>query len=101
MSPAALAGFSAAWALFTDVLPRATSMSAADVADAARTSDIPAGSPAQRQRPAVRRPGTAQAGDNLAAASVIWEWVRPGEAAVIWPQAFATDAMDPTTVGAW
>ena len=28
MSPAALAGFSAAWALFTDVLPRATSMSA-------------------------------------------------------------------------
>jgi len=44
MSPAALAGFSAAWALFTDVLPRATSMSAAAVADAARTSDIPAGS---------------------------------------------------------
>ena len=32
---------------------------------------------------------------------MIWEWVRPGEAAVIWPQAFATDAMDPTTVGAW
>jgi hypothetical protein len=45
--------------------------------------------------------GTAQAGDNLEAASVIWEWVRPGEAAVIWPKAFATDAMDPTTVGAW
>ena len=101
MSPAALAGFSAAWALFTDVLPRATSMSAADVAEAARTSDIPAGSLPNGSGLRFGAQGTAQAGDNLAAASVIWEWVRPGEAAVIWPKAFATDAMDPTTVGAW
>jgi branched-chain amino acid transport system substrate-binding protein len=101
MSPAALAGFSAAWALFTDVLPRANSMSAADVADAARTSDIPAGSLPNGSGLRFGAQGTAQAGDNLEAASVIWEWVRPGEAAVIWPKAFATDAMDPTTVGAW
>jgi branched-chain amino acid transport system substrate-binding protein len=101
MSPAALAGFSAAWALFTDVLPRANSMSAADVAVAARTSDIPAGSLPNGSGLRFGAQGTAQAGDNLEAASVIWEWVRPGEAAVIWPKAFATDAMDPTTVGAW
>jgi branched-chain amino acid transport system substrate-binding protein len=101
MSPAALAGFSAAWALFTDVLPRANSMSAADVADAARTSDIPAGSLPNGSGLRFGAQGTAQAGDNLEAASVIWEWVRPGEAAVIWPKAFATDAVDPTTVGAW
>ena len=35
MSPAALAGFSAGWALFADVLPHATSLSPADVADGA------------------------------------------------------------------
>ena len=46
-------------------------------------------------------PGTPDAGDNLAAASVIWEWVAPGEAAVIWPPAFATQPMDPSASDAW
>ncbi|MGZ8619736.1 MAG: ABC transporter substrate-binding protein, partial [Actinomycetota bacterium] len=44
MSPAALAGFSAGWALFADVLPSAVSVSPADVADAARAADRPSGS---------------------------------------------------------
>ncbi|MGZ4109804.1 MAG: hypothetical protein ACXVP7_08985, partial [Actinomycetota bacterium] len=46
-------------------------------------------------------PGTPNAGDNLAAASVIWKWVSPGYAAVIWPPAFATQPMDPSQSGAW
>jgi branched-chain amino acid transport system substrate-binding protein len=101
MSPAALAGFSAAWALFADVLPRADSMTADDVAAAARASDIPAGALPNGSGLRFGAQGTEQAGDNLAATSVIWEWVRPGEAAVIWPPAFATDAVDPTTMDAW
>ena len=34
--------------------------------------------------------GTADPGANLRAMSVIWEWVRPGVRAVVWPQRFAT-----------
>ena len=56
MSPAALAGFSAAWALFADVLPGGDLVSPLDVADAARTTPAcPSGSLPERQRPAVRR----------------------------------------------
>ena len=44
MSPAALAGFSAAWAFFTDVLPAAASLAPGDVAAAARAIDLPPGS---------------------------------------------------------
>jgi branched-chain amino acid transport system substrate-binding protein len=101
MSPAALAGFSAAWAFFTDVLPSASSLSPADVAAAARTIDLPGGSLPNGSGLRFGAPGTRDAGDNLAAASVIWEWVSPGEAAVIWPPAFATDPMDPSASDAW
>ena len=101
MSPAALAGFSAAWALFADVLPAATSLEPADVAAAARAMDLPPGSLPNGSGLRFGALGTADAGDNIAAASVIWEWVAPGEAAVIWPPAFATDAMDPSASDAW
>jgi branched-chain amino acid transport system substrate-binding protein len=101
MSPAALAGFSAAWGLFHDVLPAAASFAPSDVADAASAVDLPRGSLPNGSGLRFGAPGTASAGDNLAAASVIWEWVRPGVAAVIWPPAFATDPVDPTTTDAW
>ena len=101
MSPAALAGFSAAWALFTDVLPKAASLAPADVAAAARAAALPRGSLPNGSGLRFGAPGTANAGDNLAAASVIWEWVAPGQAAVIWPPAFATTPIDPSTSDAW
>ena len=101
MSPAALAGFSAAWALFTDVLPRASSLDPADVAAAARDVDLPQGSLPNGSGLRFGAVGTANAGDNLAAASVIWEWVAPGQAAVIWPPAFASAPIDPSTSDAW
>ena len=43
-------------------------------------------------------PDTLSAGDNLAAASVIWEWVRPGHAAVVWPPSLATHAIEPMDI---
>ena len=101
MSPAALAGFSAAWAFFTDVLPDASSLAPADVAAAARAIDLPRGSLPNGSGLLFGAPGTPNAGDNVAAASVIWKWVAPGEAAVIWPPAFATDPMDPSASDAW
>jgi len=101
MSPAALAGFSAAWAFFTDVLPSAASLSPADVASAARAIDLPPGSLPNGSGLRFGAPDTPNAGDNVAAASVIWEWVAPGEAAVIWPPAFATDPLDPSASDAW
>jgi branched-chain amino acid transport system substrate-binding protein len=101
MSPPALAGFSAAWALFTDVLPGAASFEPGDVADAAGGIDLPPGSLPNGSGLRFGAAGTPTAGDNLAAASVIWEWVRPGEAAVIWPPPFATDAIDPDATDAW
>ena len=101
MSPAALAGFSAAWAWFTDVLPEASSLEPADVAAAARAVALPRGSLPNGSGLRFGAPGTPNAGDNVAAASVIWEWVAPGEAAVIWPPAFATDPIDPSTSDAW
>ena len=78
MSPAALAGFSAAWAFFTDVLPQASSLAPADVAAAARAIDLPRGSLPNGSGLRFGAPGTPNAGDNIAAASVIWEWVAPG-----------------------
>jgi branched-chain amino acid transport system substrate-binding protein len=97
MSPAALAGFSAAWALFADVLPAAQTLAPGDVAEAARDADLPAGSLPNGSGLRFGALGTPDAGDNLAAASVIWEWVAPGRAAVIWPPAFAGDPVDPAT----
>ena len=102
MSPPALAGFSAAWALFADVLPSAASpLTPSAVATAAQQIRLPSGSLPNGSGLRFGSPGTSGAGDNLAAASVIWEWVRPGEAAVIWPPAFATEAIDPSASDAW
>jgi branched-chain amino acid transport system substrate-binding protein len=93
MSAPALAGFSAAWALFTEVLPHATTMSPTDVAAAARAADIPKGSLPNGSGLKFGAPGTPGAGDNLLAASVVWEWVAPGVAKVVWPRAFATGSI--------
>ena len=99
MSPAALAGFSAAWAFFTDVLPAATSLAPATSPRPPGRSTCRRGSLPNGSGLRFGAPGTPDAGDNLAAASVIWEWVAPGEAAVIWPPAFATEPDGPERVG--
>jgi branched-chain amino acid transport system substrate-binding protein len=101
MSPAALAGFSGAWALFHDVMTRAASFAPTAVADAARAVDLPKGSLPNGSGLKFGAPGTSDAGDNLLAASVIWEWVKPGQAAVIWPRAYATAPIDPSGSPAW
>lgn len=90
MSPAALAGFSAAWALFAEVMPKAVDTTPRAIADAALAADLPMGSLPNGSGLSFGEPGTATAGDNIAAASVIWEWMIPGEHMIVWPPELAT-----------
>jgi hypothetical protein len=39
-------------------------------------------------------PGSALAGSNAEAASVIWEWVAPGRREVVWPPGLATHPVE-------
>ncbi len=91
MSAPALAGFSAAWALFHDVMPNAAQMTPQAVAAAAlRTRIAPGGLPNGSGLKLVP-PDRADAGANLLAASVIWEWTGVNRRAVVWPPQFATE----------
>jgi len=101
-SEEALAGFSAAWALFRHVLPVAASTTAADagagevatfgasaVAAAARTVDLPAGSlPNGAGLRFSSDPATL--GQNERAAAVIWQWQAVRTYAFVWPPTYAT-----------
>jgi branched-chain amino acid transport system substrate-binding protein len=101
MSPAALAGFSAAWALFAEVMPAAAaqgSLSPDAIAEAALEADLPMGSLPNGSGLRFGRPGTATAGDNVAAAAVIWEWMVPGEHMVVWPPELATHDVRPMDI---
>ena len=94
MSPAALSGFSAAWALFAEVMPGTADGSGTPspeaIAEAALATDLPMGSLPNGSGLRFGEPGTATAGDNVAAAAVIWEWMVPGEHMVVWPPELAT-----------
>jgi branched-chain amino acid transport system substrate-binding protein len=90
MSAAALAGFSGAWALFHHVLPAASSLAPADVAAAARAARVPAGGLPNGSGLEFGPPGGPDAGANLRAASVIWEWTEVNRREVTWPPQFAT-----------
>jgi branched-chain amino acid transport system substrate-binding protein len=90
MSAAALAGFSAAWALFDLVLPAAPSITPLDVAATALGTRAPVGSLPNGSGLAFAPPGSPDPGANIRAMSVIWEWVKPRVRAVVWPERFAT-----------
>jgi branched-chain amino acid transport system substrate-binding protein len=90
MDAPALAGFSAAWALFRWAMPKASSVSPAAVGAAAMTLRVPMGGLPNGSGIEFGAPGTAQPGQNLRAASVIWEWVSVDHRVVVWPPRFAT-----------
>ena len=93
MTAAALAGFSAAWALLHDVMPKAASLTPGGVAAAARVVRLPEGSLPNGSGLAFGAPGTSTAGSNLRAASVIWEWTHLDWRGVVWPPRFATESV--------
>ncbi len=84
-----IAGFSAAWVLFADVLGRAGTDSAADIAVAARSLDLPEGS-LPNGGGVLFSSAAAQLGQNVRAAAVIWQWQAPRVSVVVWPPVYAT-----------
>jgi branched-chain amino acid transport system substrate-binding protein len=101
-SEEALSGFTAAWALFHDVLPvaaaaahgadsgaGASAFDAAPVAAAARTIDLPEGSlPNGAGLHFSSDP--ARLGQNDRAAAVIWQWQAVRTYEFVWPPTYAT-----------
>jgi branched-chain amino acid transport system substrate-binding protein len=95
MSSAALSGFAAGWALFHHVLPTAEGLSPEDVAAAARSVRLPMGSLPNAGGLELAPAGHPDAGANLRASHVIWEWVAVGRREIVWPPALATDDLVP------
>jgi branched-chain amino acid transport system substrate-binding protein len=84
-----IAGFTAAWVLFADVLNRAGDDSAQSIAAAARSLDLPGGSlPNGGGVLFSTAPG--QLGQNVRAAAVVWQWQAPRHSVVVWPPVYAT-----------
>lgn len=89
-----LAGFSAAWALFHYVMPSAPALTPAGVAASARATTLPPGSLPNGSGMAFGAAGAVTAGANMRAASVIWEWIRPGVRVIVWPPSYATHPIE-------
>jgi branched-chain amino acid transport system substrate-binding protein len=84
-----LAGFSAAWALFHDVLPHAVGTSATSIAAAARALDMARGS--LPNGAGVRfSTDRVMLGQNTRAAAVIWQWQAVRHSVTVWPPVDAT-----------
>jgi branched-chain amino acid transport system substrate-binding protein len=91
MNAPALAGFSAAWALFHEVMGDATAVTPDGVATAALAKTLPLGSLPNGSGMRFAPPGSPLAGSNMNAASVIWEWMAPRDRVVVWPPGLATE----------
>jgi branched-chain amino acid transport system substrate-binding protein len=98
MSASALAGFSAAWALFHDVMPHAGAITPQAVSSAALRIRIASGGLPNGSGLEFVPAGGADAGANLRAASVIWEWMGVNRRAVVWPPQFATAPITPLSL---
>jgi branched-chain amino acid transport system substrate-binding protein len=84
-----IAGFSAAWVLFADVLGRAGDDSAGSIAAAARALDLPSGS-LPNGGGVLFSTAPDQLGQNTRAAAVVWQWQAPRRSVVVWPPVYAT-----------
>ncbi len=103
-----LAGFSAAWALFHDVLPTTHGFDPASIATAARSMDLPDGTLPNGSGLRFSS-DPARLGQNELAAAVVWQWhagIGPAPAGgtvaatsvTVWPAQFATSPIDRTLV---
>lgn len=86
-----IAGFSAAWVLFADVL-HTTAPSPSAIAAAARGLDLPLGSLPNGAGVSFAA-DSAHLGQNLRAASVIWQWQGVRQSVVVWPDVYATSGV--------
>ncbi len=84
-----LAGFTAGWALFHDVLPHAGPLTAASIAAAARAVDMPRGTLPNGAGIQFSSDRT-MLGQNTRAAAVIWQWQAVRHSVTVWPPVDAT-----------
>jgi hypothetical protein len=95
-SEEALAGYSAAWALFRRVLPSAAavdrSLGMDAVVAAARSLDLPQGS-LPNGAGLLFSSDPARLGQNERAAAVIWQWQAVRSYAFVWPPTYATGSI--------
>jgi hypothetical protein len=90
-----LSGFTAAWALFHEVLPPAAAQGALDaarIATAARSLDLASGSLPNGAGLRFSREATTL-GQNVRAAAVVWQWQAVRTYAFVWPPTYATGAI--------
>ena len=88
---AAYMGFSGAWALLAHTLPHARSLAPADIAAAARAIDIPDGALPNGAGIRFAPADGPEAGQNLRAFGVVWQW-QDGKPVLVWPPAAARGA---------
>jgi hypothetical protein len=90
MSGPALAGFVGGWVLFHTVLPRVASITTPSIRKAALAVNLPYGSEINGAGVRFAGPNAPDAGQNLRATSVIWQWQHVDKAVILWPHAYAT-----------
>jgi len=90
MSGPAVAGFVGGWILLHDVLPRVTVLTTPQIRHAALAVNLPYGSEINGAGVRFAPPTAPDAGQNLRATSVIWQWQHVDRAVILWPRAFAT-----------
>jgi ABC-type branched-subunit amino acid transport system substrate-binding protein len=84
-----IAGFSAAWVLFHNVMTTAGALTPAALAATARALNLPEGS-LPNGAGVLFGSGSALLGQNLRSAAVIWQWQAVRHSVVVWPATYAT-----------
>jgi branched-chain amino acid transport system substrate-binding protein len=108
-----LAGFTAAWALFHDVMPNSPALDPASIAVAARAVDLPNGSLPNGSGLRFSA-DPSRLGQNELAAAVVWQWQaakadsaaspvaaresKTPDSVTVWPAQFASGPIDPSLV---
>jgi branched-chain amino acid transport system substrate-binding protein len=100
----AAAGFSAIWALFTEVFPKAKTFEPDELRDIALKLDLPEGSLVNGSGIKFTNSDWAEdpkdAGQNLRASIGVWQWTKAGNEQV-YPPALATHAPDMVPLPKW
>ncbi|MBV8194176.1 MAG: hypothetical protein JOY80_01465 [Candidatus Dormibacteraeota bacterium] len=89
MSSSAIEGFVGGWIMFHNVMPGAASTTRADLMRAAAALNLPLGTEVNGSGVRFAPQGTADAGDNTLATTVIWQWKTPQLRYIVYPQGFA------------
>jgi len=86
-------GFSSAWLLLREVLPRATGLTPAAIRAATLEVDLPLGALPNGAGALFAGPDHPFAGQNLRALGVVWQW-QGDDAVLVWPPDVATGVAD-------